>query len=76
MIDHITFGVTDFVRSIAFYATAFAPFGVTPMFTVPEEHTGGATVMGFGNDRRWFWLIYDAGTRVPLHLALAAQTRA
>ncbi|MCF2872585.1 VOC family protein [Octadecabacter sp. G9-8] len=76
MIDHMTFGVTKFDRSVAFYAAAFAPLNVTRLFTVPIEHTGGANVTGFGDDRPWFWITDDAPTKGPLHIALAAQTHA
>ena len=41
MIDHITFGVTDFARSTAFYDQAFAPLGVRRLFDVPYEQSGG-----------------------------------
>jgi catechol 2,3-dioxygenase-like lactoylglutathione lyase family enzyme len=76
MIDHMTFGITDFNRSVAFYAAAFAPLNVMRLFTVPTEHTDGANVTGFGDDRPWFWITDDAATKGPLHIALSAQTHA
>ena len=39
MIDHITLGVADFARSIAFYVAALAPLGVRRVFDVPPEET-------------------------------------
>jgi catechol 2,3-dioxygenase-like lactoylglutathione lyase family enzyme len=76
MIDHITFGVSDFARSTAFYDAAFAPLGVKRLFDVPAEHTGGALCTGYGDTRPWFWLVEQDATRGKLHVALEAKTRA
>jgi catechol 2,3-dioxygenase-like lactoylglutathione lyase family enzyme len=76
MIDHITFGITDFARSTAFYDRALAPLGIKRLFTVPHEHTGGVDVTGYGDGRPWFWLAAQDATRGKLHVALEAQTRA
>ncbi|MEM7520299.1 MAG: VOC family protein [Pseudomonadota bacterium] len=76
MIDHITFGVTDFDRSTAFYTAAFAPLGVTRLFDVPPEHTGGTKITGYGDDRPWFWLAQERATTGMLHIALRAASRA
>ena len=75
MIDHITFGVTDFARSTAFYDRAFAPLGVRRLFDVPAEHTHGASATGYGDTRPWFWLIEQDPTRGKLHVALRADSR-
>ena len=76
MIDHITFGVSDFARSTAFYDQALAPLGVKRLFTVPLEHTDGVDVTGYGDSRPWFWLAEQDATRGKLHVALGAETRA
>lgn len=76
MIDHMTFGVTDFARSVAFYDRAFQPLGVTRLFTVPLEHTHGVNVTGYGDDRPWFWIAEEDATRGKLHVALTAPDRA
>ncbi|MEL6808226.1 MAG: VOC family protein [Pseudomonadota bacterium] len=76
MIDHITFGVSDFDRSTAFYDAAFAPLGVVRVFDVPLEHTGGVKVTGYGDDRPWFWLAEERATTGMLHIALQASNRA
>jgi catechol 2,3-dioxygenase-like lactoylglutathione lyase family enzyme len=76
MIDHITFGVSDFARSTAFYDKAFAPLGVTRLFTVPGEHAGGVQVTGYGDTRPWFWIAEQDATRGKLHVALEAASRA
>lgn len=75
MIDHITFGVSDFTRSTAFYDRAFAPLGVTRLFDVPPEHTNGVKVIGYGDSRPWFWIAEQDATRGKLHIALAAKSR-
>jgi catechol 2,3-dioxygenase-like lactoylglutathione lyase family enzyme len=76
MLDHITFGITDFARSTAFYDRAFAPLGVRRLFDVPMAHTNGANVTGYGDERPWFWLSDDEATQGKLHIALRARTRA
>ena len=76
MIDHITFGVSDFERSTRFYDAAFAPLGVKRLFDVPAEHSGGVKVTGYGDTRPWFWIAEGDVTRGKLHVALQAQARA
>ena len=76
MIDHITFGVSDYEKSAAFYDAALAPLGLKPLFKVPAEHTGGVHVMGYGDTRPFFWIAGDDTTRGKLHVALAAKDRA
>ncbi|WP_136442372.1 VOC family protein [Pacificoceanicola onchidii] len=76
MIDHITIGVTDFARSVAFCDAALAPLGVSRLFTVPEEHTGGVKVTGYGDTRPWFWIAEEDATRGKLHVAFSAPDRA
>jgi catechol 2,3-dioxygenase-like lactoylglutathione lyase family enzyme len=76
MIDHITFGVSDFARSTRFYDQAFAPLGVKRLFDVPEEFSGGAPCTGYGDDRPWFWIAEQDPTRGKLHVAIRAASRA
>ena len=75
MLDHITFGVTDFDRSRAFYDAAFAPLGVSRLFDVPREHSDGVRATGYGDQRPWFWLAEQNATRGKLHIALRAASR-
>jgi catechol 2,3-dioxygenase-like lactoylglutathione lyase family enzyme len=75
MIDHITFGVTDFARSTAFYDQAFAPLGVTRLLDVPAEHADGVKVTGYGDDRPWFWLAEENATTGMMHIALQAKSK-
>lgn len=76
MIDHITFGVTDFARSTAFYDQAFAPLGVRRLFDVPEAQSDGVKVTGYGDDRPWFWIAEENPTTGVFHVALRAKSRA
>lgn len=75
MIDHISFGVTDFARSTAFYDQTFAPLGITRLFTVPLEDSGGVNVAGYGDDQPWFWLAEEKATAGMLHIALQANDK-
>ena len=52
MIDHLGITVSDFGVSKAFYDRAMAPLGASMLYMVPQEHTGGAKVGGYGRDRR------------------------
>lgn len=76
MIDHITFGVSDFDRSTAFYDAALAPLEVHRLFDVPPEHSDGVRVCGYGDDRPWFWLAEERAASGLLHIAFQASTRA
>ena len=76
MLDHITFGVADFDRAIAFYDQALAPLGVKRLMSVTAEQTGGASFAGYGDTRPFFWIGGDDASRGQLHIAFTAQTRA
>jgi catechol 2,3-dioxygenase-like lactoylglutathione lyase family enzyme len=76
MLDHITFGVSDFARSTAFYDQAFAPLGVKRLFDVPKEHSNGVNSTGYGDERPWFWIAEHDATHGKLHVAVRAKTRA
>ena len=75
-IDHITFGVSDFGRSAAFYDQAFAPLGVKRLFDIPLGHLGGVRITGYGDGRPWFWIAEHDATRGKLHVAIRAKDRA
>lgn len=73
MIDHITFGVVDYARSIAFYDQAFAPLGVKRLVEVPKKQTNGVKVAGYGDHRPWFWISEENATTGLFHVALRAN---
>ena len=76
MIDHITFGISDFKRSTAFYDAALAPLGIKPLYVVPHEQTNGVDVVGYGDTRPFFWLAAQDALSGKFHVAFAAETRA
>ena len=76
MIDHLTFGVSDFARSVAFYDKAFAPLGIRRLFDVPKEQSDGVNVTGYGGDHPLIWLADEKATTGLLHIALRADCRA
>ena len=76
MIDHTGLSVSNFATARAFYDGAFAPLGISYLFTVPPEHTDGVPVGGYGRERPQFWISED-GTQSPsVHVAFTADTRA
>ena len=54
MIDHIILTVSDFERSVAFYAKALKPLGITN-FTDYEGQDGHPDLRGFGDGKRAFF---------------------
>ena len=76
MIDHITLGVADFARSAAFYDQALAPLGLSRLYTVPSEPTGGVMATGYGDTRPFFWITGQDPTRGRVHVAFSAASRA
>ena len=76
MIDHITFGVTDFARSTAFYDQALAPLGISRLFDVSKEESDGLNVCGYGDERPRFWLAEERPTKGLFHVAFQAKSRA
>ncbi|MEM9268801.1 MAG: VOC family protein [Pseudomonadota bacterium] len=75
MIDHITFGVSDFQRSTSFYDQALAPLGLRRLFDVPKEHSNGVNITGYGDLRPWFWMAEEHPTSGMFHVAFQAQSR-
>ncbi|WP_375426778.1 VOC family protein [uncultured Sphingomonas sp.] len=71
MIDHITFGVSDFARSCAFYDAAFGPLGIRRLISSREV----AEFAGYGDIRPWFWIAEQDATRGKLHIAIRAESR-
>ena len=56
MIDHTGIAVKDFDASKRFYDAALGPLGASLVMMVPEEHTGGVKVGGYGATSPDFWL--------------------
>lgn len=70
MFDHVGLTVSDLDRSIAFYAAALAPLGVT-------ELVRHGKFAGFGRDRPQLWLGEGepAQPSPRMHVAFSAVTR-
>ncbi len=76
MIDHVGFGFTDFDTARSFFDRALAPIGASLLMMVPEEHTGGEKVGGYGIDNPVFWIHEGEPQTPPLHVAFTATSRA
>ncbi|MCR5873034.1 VOC family protein [Phenylobacterium sp. J426] len=72
MIDHLTFGVSDFGRSTAFYDRAFAPLGLRRIFDDPRPDVRAT---GYGDTRPFFWIAEQDPTSGKLHVAIRAESR-
>jgi catechol 2,3-dioxygenase-like lactoylglutathione lyase family enzyme len=75
MLGHVSFGVSDLERAIAFYDAALAPLGLTRVWTKPDAGgygpPGGGDILALKQQR--------SGARPPgpgFHLAFNAGTHA
>ncbi|MDT3685267.1 MAG: VOC family protein [Pseudorhodoplanes sp.] len=76
MIDHVGFPVSDYKRSKAFYEKALAPLGYTLIKEVQQD-LNDAPAAGFGTGGKPdFWIGGEGGLDRPLHVAIAAKSRA
>jgi catechol 2,3-dioxygenase-like lactoylglutathione lyase family enzyme len=70
MIDHAGVGVSDFVRSKAFYTAALAPLGYAPLMAWEQ-------FAGFGvPPKPDFWIGQGKVNDPPVHVAFRADSRA
>lgn len=76
MIDHTGIPVSDWAKAKAFYDAAFAPLGITMLYIVPEQYTGGKKVGGYGRKKPEFWLNESAAQGPGRHYAFSANSRA
>ncbi len=77
MLDHIGFGVSDFVRSRQFYERALAPLGYRIVMEVAPQESGGGAFAGFGDERKpYFWIGTGNALSGRLHVAFMAKDRA
>ena len=73
MIDHIILTVSDFARSVVFYARALKPLGFTN-FTDYEGHDGHPDLKGFGDGKRtFFWLKQGKPDPASIHWGFIAE---
>lgn len=78
MIDHVGFPVSDYESAKAFYVRALAPLGYTLVMEVTAQvNPSGHPAAGFGiGGKPDFWIGGDGGLSKPLHVAIAAKSRA
>ncbi|WP_315837975.1 VOC family protein [Bradyrhizobium prioriisuperbiae] len=71
MLDHVTIGVGDIARSIAFYDRALRPLGITRLYAE------GETFAGYGRNRKaFFWIGHRDAAQTGAHVAFVADDRA
>ena len=79
MLDHVFLTVTDLERSIAFYAAALAPLGITTRvdYDGKDGPPGHPDLKGFGaNGRIFLWLRHGAADPGATHVGFVADGRA
>jgi catechol 2,3-dioxygenase-like lactoylglutathione lyase family enzyme len=77
MLDHITFGVSDFNRAVAFYDQVLRPLGVEKLVEVSAESTGTTPYAGYGeDDKPYFWIAMQRAPVMAIHVAFLARDRA
>ena len=71
MLDHVTIGVTDIGRSMAFYDRALKPLGIGRLYGE------GETFAGYGIGRKaFFWIGLRDQVTTGAHIAFSAADRA
>src|SRR5258707_6784959 len=76
MIDHVILTVSDFKRSVAFYAEALKPLGITTLLDY-EGKDGHPDLKGFGIGKsHFFWLKEGKPDPQPVHVGFAAKNHA
>ena len=71
MLDHVTIGVTDTGRSLAFYDRALSPLGITRLYGDSEGFAGYGIA-----PKAFFWIGIRDMPQTGSHVAFAAQDRA
>ena len=74
MFDHLSVGVTDLDRAIAFYDAALAPLGILRLWATPRA--AGYGPPGFTGEAPFAVLAGGNGPAPRFHLAFAAKHRA
>jgi catechol 2,3-dioxygenase-like lactoylglutathione lyase family enzyme len=73
MIDHVILTVSDFKRSVDFYAKALKPLGITT-FIDYEGKDGHPDLKGFGDGKRYFfWLKEGKPDPQAVHVGFVAK---
>ncbi len=73
MIDHVILTVSDFKRSVAFYAEALKPLGITTLLDY-EGKDGHPDLKGFGIGKsHFFWLKEGKPDPQAVHVGFVAK---
>ncbi|MFT6432300.1 MAG: catechol 2,3-dioxygenase-like lactoylglutathione lyase family enzyme [Candidatus Azotimanducaceae bacterium] len=75
MIDHITFGVSNFALATEFYDKIFAPLKLERLVNITASTEDGTEVAGYGDTRPWFWIAATNPTQGKPHAAINVETR-
>ena len=76
MLDHVIVTVSDFSRSVPFYAKALRPLGITDFLEFKGED-GHPDLKGFGNGGRFFfWLKEGVPNPAAVLFGFAAKSQA
>lgn len=70
MLDHVTLGVSDIVRSQAFYDAALRPLGIERLYAEGENFAGYG-----GNGKAFFWIGSRDAILTGSHVAFTASRR-
>ncbi|MWL89564.1 VOC family protein [Cupriavidus sp. SW-Y-13] len=77
MIDHTGISVSDYVKSLAFYAAALGAIGMVKVMEIPASVTGHTDVAGFGPPAKpEFWISRGTPNQPPIHVAFRVDSRA
>jgi catechol 2,3-dioxygenase-like lactoylglutathione lyase family enzyme len=71
MLDHVTIGVTNIGRSLAFYDRALRPLGIARLYGDGERFSGYGV-----SPKAFFWIGIRDAAQTGSHIAFAAQDRA
>ena len=75
MLDHISLGVADLERSIAFYEAVLAPLGIRRLMERSDD-SGRIRVAGYGDEQfPYFWLGRGGAGGGRVHVAFQAPSR-
>jgi len=70
MLDHVTIGVSNIARAVAFYDRALAPLGVERLYAE------GTSAFGYGSEKKaYFWIGQRETVLTGAHIAFAAGDR-
>lgn len=77
MIDHTGVTVSDYSKSLAFYAAALGAIDMAKLMEIPASVTGHTDVAGFGpQGKPEFWISRGTPNVPPVHIAFRVDSRA